>query len=68
MAELLRELVGIPIDEESARKAADYVRKYWKSHGIEVPVARIGAGASLSGAALRTHNRKRFLMKELKFY
>jgi predicted nucleic acid-binding protein len=68
VADLFRELVCVPIDEETARLAADYIRKYRKSHGIEVPDALIAAAASLSGAALWTHNRKHFPMKDLKFY
>jgi predicted nucleic acid-binding protein len=68
VADLFRQLVCVPIDEETGRVAAEYLRKYRKSHGVELPDALIAAAASLTGAALWTHNRKHFPMKDLPFY
>lgn len=56
------------IDESVGARAGEYLRKYQKSHGIDLGDALIAATAVQNGAALWTRNRKRFPMKELRFF
>jgi predicted nucleic acid-binding protein len=65
---LFRVLACIPINEEIGHKAGDYLRRYQKSHGVELGDALVAAGAVLNGAALWTRNRKHYPMKELAFF
>jgi predicted nucleic acid-binding protein len=67
-AKLLGSLLCVPIDGETGRQAGDYLRKYSKSHGLQIGDALIAATAFLSSAALWTRNRKHYPMKELSFY
>lgn len=61
-------LLCVPLDYETGRLAGDYLRRYGKSHGVELGDALIGAAAHLNGAALWTRNRKHYPMPELTFY
>ena len=65
---LFRVLTCIPIDAETGRRAGDYLKRYRKSHGMELGDALVAAGAVVNGAALWTRNRKHYPMKELSFY
>ena len=65
---LFRTLTCVPIDAETGRQAGDYLRRYRKSHAVELGDALIAAGAVLSGATLWTQNRKHYPMKELAFF
>ena len=65
---LFRALTCVPIDAETGRQAGDYLRRYRKSHGVELGDALVAAGAVLNGAALWTRNRKHYPMKELTFF
>ncbi len=65
---LFRALICVPIDEETGRRAGDYLRRYRKGHGVELGDALIAAGAVLNGAMLWTRNRKHYPMKELAFF
>ena len=65
---LFRALTCVPIDAETGRQAGDYLRRYRKSHGVELGDALVAAGAVLNGAALWTRNRKHYPMKELIFF
>lgn len=47
--------------------AGEYIRRYRKSHSVELGDALIAASAVVSGAALWTRNRKHYPMPELKF-
>jgi predicted nucleic acid-binding protein len=58
----------LPITEETGRRAGDYIRRFGKSHGVEVPDALIAAAAPFAGAALWTHNRKHYPMQDVDFY
>jgi hypothetical protein len=65
---LFRALTCVPIDVETARQAGDYLRRYRKSHGVELGDALVAAGAVGNGAMLWTRNRKHYPMKELTFF
>jgi predicted nucleic acid-binding protein len=53
---------------ETGRQAGDYLKRYRKSHAVELGDALIAAGAVLNNAALWTRNRKHYPMKELAFF
>jgi predicted nucleic acid-binding protein len=65
---LFRALVRAPIDNETGRRAANYLRQYRKSDGVELGDALVASAASLNAAELWTRNRKHYPMKELSFY
>ena len=66
--DLFRVLTPIPIDGETGRLAGEYLRRYRKSHGVELGDALIAACTVASGAMLWTRNRKHYPMKELEFF
>jgi predicted nucleic acid-binding protein len=68
IANLFRALLSVPIDAETGRQAGEYLRKYRKSHGVELGDALIASGAALHGAKLWTGNRKHYPMEGLNFY
>ena len=68
LTNLFRALTCAPIDEEAGRQAGVYLRKYRRSHGVEVADALIAAGAVASQAELWTRNRKHYPMKEVSFF
>lgn len=68
LTNLFRALLCVPLDYETGRLAGDYLRRYGKSHGVELGDGLIGAAAHLNGAALWTRNRKHYPMPELLFY
>jgi predicted nucleic acid-binding protein len=68
LTQLFRALVCAPIDNETGRRAGDYLRQYRKSHGVELGDALVASAASLNAAQLWTRNRKHYPMKELSFY
>ena len=57
-----------PIDEAAGRQAGNYLRRYRRSHGVEIADALIAASAVASGAELWTRNRKHYPMKEIAFF
>src|ERR1700693_4140287 len=59
---LFRALTCIPIDEEAGRQAGLYLKRYRKSHGVEVADALIAASAVANRAELWTRNRKQYPM------
>jgi predicted nucleic acid-binding protein len=65
---LFRALTCAPIDEEAGHRAGDYLRRYRRSHGVEVADALIAAGAVANKAELWTRNRKHYPMKEISFF
>lgn len=58
----------LPIGEEVARKAGDYLRSFHKSHGLQLADGLIAATASLNGLALWTRNRRHFPMRDVLFF
>ena len=68
LEELFVALVCAPADVEVGRRAGDYLRRYRKSHGVELGDALIAATAIANRALLWTRNRKHYPMKELAFF
>jgi len=68
IANLFRSMLCVAIDYETGRQAGDYLRRYHKSHGLQISDALIAATAALNGAALWTRNRRHYPMRELAFY
>lgn len=55
----------LPVDEEVARLAGDYLRSYAASHGVELGDALVAATARAGGMSLWTHDRKHFPMGDV---
>jgi predicted nucleic acid-binding protein len=68
LTNLFHVLTCVPADAQTGLRAGEYLRRYRKSHGVELGDALIGSAAILNGAALWTRNRKHYPMKELSFY
>jgi predicted nucleic acid-binding protein len=57
-----------PIDEHIGKLAGELMRRYSRSHNLEIADALIAATAIRRQAALWTRNRKHYPMPELVFY
>jgi predicted nucleic acid-binding protein len=68
LGNLFRALTCAPIDADAGRQAGAYLRRFRKSHGLEIGDALIAAGAHASGAQLWTLNRKHYPMKDVSFF
>jgi predicted nucleic acid-binding protein len=55
-------------DAGIGRLAGEYLRRYRKSHAVELGDALIASTAVTSGAKLWTRNRKHYPMSEVAFY
>ncbi len=66
--DLFQALLGAPFDEAVGTMAGGYLRKYQRSHSVQMGDALIAASAVQNEAALWTRNRKHFPMKELEFF
>ncbi|HEX3683421.1 MAG TPA: PIN domain-containing protein [Bryobacteraceae bacterium] len=56
------------IAAETGRDAGVYLRKYGRSHGVELADALVAACAVANNALLWTRNRKRYPMREVTFF
>jgi predicted nucleic acid-binding protein len=65
---LFRVLKCVPVDAATGRQAGDYLRRYQKSHAVELGDALIAAAAVSNNAALWTRNRKHYPMKDVAFF
>jgi predicted nucleic acid-binding protein len=65
---LFEALVCVPVDAAVGRRAGEYLRRYRKSHSVELGDALTASSAVASGARLWTRNRKHYPMPELEFY
>ena len=65
---LFRTLICVSTDEAVGRRAGEYLKRYRKSHSLELGDALIAASAVESGARLWTRNRKHYPMAELTWY
>jgi predicted nucleic acid-binding protein len=61
-------LVCVPANASVGRRAGEYLRRYRKSHSVELGDALIAAATVASGGQLWTRNRKHYPMPELTFY
>jgi predicted nucleic acid-binding protein len=68
IAGLFAVMTCIPIDAEIGRKAGEYLRRFHRSHNVELGDAFIAAAAAIHNVALWTRNRKHYPMKEVRFY
>jgi predicted nucleic acid-binding protein len=65
---LFEALVCVPADAVVGRRAGEYLRRYQKSHAVELGDALIAASAVTSDARLWTRNRKHYPMPQVEFY
>ena len=61
-------LACVPADASVGRRAGEYLRRYAKSHSVELGDALIAASTVASGGRLWTRNRKHYPMPEGTFY
>jgi predicted nucleic acid-binding protein len=61
-------MIVVPIDAAVGRQAGEYLRRFAKSHGVQLGDALIAASAVKQGAALWTRNRRHYPMPNLRFY
>jgi len=62
---LLSSLECLSIDHEIGKRAGEYLRRYSKSHGLEIPDALIAASAVVHRFSLCTFNWKHYPMSEV---
>lgn len=65
---LFQSLTCSSIDEQVGRDAGVYLRRYRRSHGIEIADALIAASAVANNAELWTRSRRHYPMKEVSFF
>jgi hypothetical protein len=65
---LFEALNCVAVDAAVGRLAGEYLRRYRKSHAVELGDALIASTAVTSGAKLWTRNRKHYPMPELALY
>ena len=65
VGQLFELLMPIPVDEAIADRAGDYLRKYCKSHGLNIGDAIIAATAGEMSLNLATLNVKHYCMKDI---
>jgi predicted nucleic acid-binding protein len=58
----------LSIDAATGRRAGEYLRKYSKSHGVELGDALIASSACLHDLSIWTRNRKHYPMKDVNFF
>lgn len=68
LTNLFDALICAPIDAETGRQAGEYLRRFRKSHGLELGDALIASSAVLNRATLWTRNRKHYPMKDVVFF
>ena len=68
LTNLFDSLLCVPITLCTGRRAGELMRRYRKSHSLELGDAFIAAAAMEHGAALCTRNRKHYPMPGLFFY
>lgn len=68
LTNLFDSLLCVPIDAQTGRQAGDFLRKYRRSHSLQLGDALIAASAVLHRAELWTKNRKHYPMTALSFF
>lgn len=61
-------LICPPLETDVARLAGDLLRKFHRSHGLELGDALIAATAIAHDAELWTRNRRHYPMEQVRFY
>jgi predicted nucleic acid-binding protein len=62
---LFGSLQCVPVTQEIGNIAGDFLRRYRKSHALEIADAMIAAGAASKSALLWTRNRKHYPMPDI---
>lgn len=65
---LFTKMTCLSINDATGETAGNYLRKYHKSHNVELGDALIAAAAKVNKAVLFTLNRKHYPMKDIKFH
>lgn len=60
----IRQFEALPVTESIAIGAGEFLKRFRKSHGIDIPDALIAATAESAGATLVTRNAKHYPMKK----
>lgn len=68
LGSLFGAMTPIPIDAEIGQRAGAYLRRYSKSHHVELGDALIAASASIHQVDLWTRNHKHYPMNDVTFY
>lgn len=68
ISRFFRPLVCVAADYDIGQLAGEFLRKYARSHSVEIGDALIAATAVLHQSALWTRNRKHYPMPSLTFY
>ena len=58
----------VPIDSKIGVRAGDYLRRYAKSHHVELGDALIAAAVSIHDLELWTRNRRHYPMEDVAFF
>lgn len=58
----------VVLDAITGRRAATYIARYSRSHGLEIADALVAAAASTAGLRLWTLNRRHYSMDEVRFF
>ena len=66
--EFFRSRGEVVLDATSGRRAGEYLRRYRRSHGVQIADALVAAAAATSGLTLWTLNRRHYPMPDLEFY
>lgn len=65
---LFSAMICLPIGEEVASLAGDYLRAFHRSHGVELADAFIAATAIIHSLRLWSQNHKHFPMKQIELF
>lgn len=65
---LFDSLICVPVDAAVGRRAGGYLKRYAKSHSVEIADGLIAATAAVHRAVLWTRNRKHYPMRDIDFY
>lgn len=68
LEKLFRALRCVQIDEQAGRQAGAFMRRYRRSHNVEIADALIAAVAVFHSADLWTRNCEHYPMKEVSFF
>lgn len=68
ITKLFQPLLCIPVGQQIAKQAGEYLHKYGGNHQLTLVDALIAASAIRNQAALWTRNRSRYPIPELSFY
>ena len=65
---LFSSIVCVPTDDVIGKRAGEYLRRYYRSHAMELGDAVIAATASIHDLLLWTRNKKHYPMRDVRLY